>query len=189
MFSIEIAQDLGSWLAHYGLWALLPLVLIDGVATTLAAGCLISVGILDFTSCFFGLILCGLICDGGYYCIGWSGRSAVLRWRIFHRLQALLPMVTAQFSRHPYTLLTIGKVMHGFGLLVPVAAGIARMPLYRFGLTNLALGIARTAGLLALSDILSGSPLTLWMVPFLFVALLLLSWKAKQRWIAPSPAD
>ncbi len=112
---------------------LLPLTIIEGPLVTLACGVLIAVGRLNpFLA--FGIVIAGdLIGDAILYSLGrWAGDRVISIFRNNSRIAVRIKALKTELLGKADRALVIGKLTHGVGALVLLAAGMVRMPFVRF---------------------------------------------------------
>ncbi len=126
------------WLVTYRYWLLFPIVVAEGPIVTVVAGFLVFLGQMNFWI-VYGLVLLGdLTGDTLYYGLGRGGKAAIRRWGKFVGLsEKLVEKLERHFHKHAGKTLLLGKLAHGFGGPVLVAAGLARMPYTEFLFYNL----------------------------------------------------
>ncbi|GGG71270.1 membrane protein [Salipiger pallidus] len=126
-------------IAKDGLAILAPIAMLEGPIVTVIAAWLANRGLLDVWSVTVVVILADLVGDALFYCLGrWGLHRLPLRWR--YRLglnRARLGQLAGHFHEKGGRTLVFGKLTHSAGAAVLVAAGLAKMPLWRFTWVNL----------------------------------------------------
>ena len=126
-------------LLFYKYALLLPASIVEGPIVTIIAGFLAAQGQMSLFGGFTVVIAGDFIGDTFYYFIGRWGRDPRVR-RARHLLgltDERIDLFEAHFLRHATKSLLAGKLSHGAGTLVLVAAGVARMPYGRFIALNM----------------------------------------------------
>lgn len=146
------ALDLYNWWIQYGYWVIFLLIMFEGPITTVVAGWFASLGFIHLGWLLIIVIIADLLGDLVYYFIGRFGRQQnVIRWTkwLGFTKERLLEM-EKHFSDHAARTFTIGKITHGVGGLVLLAAGMARVPVSKFLKLNLLPTIVKSAFLVFL---------------------------------------
>ena len=137
------------FLSVYTYWVIFPIAIIEGPIVTILSGFLVSQGQLNFFLAFLTIILADLTGDVLYYMIGRFSRKAA---KAVHRNK-----LDNHFLEHGRKTLLIGKLAHGTGSIVLVAAGVARMPFAEFMLYNLLPTLPKTLILLIVGYYFGGA--------------------------------
>jgi len=126
-------------IAKHGLAVVAPIAVIEGPIVTVIAAWLSSQGLMSLWALAAVVIAADLVGDFGFYALGrwglgrlpprWLARTGLTRER--------LAGLTHHFEGHGGRTLLLGKVTHSAGFAVLAAAGMVRMPLFRFFLFNL----------------------------------------------------
>ncbi len=122
--------------------------LFPGTTLLVAAGALVPSGILPVAPVLVGAIAGAVMGDGVSYWIGKRFGHAVWRVWPFTRHPALRPTGIAFFERHGDMSVFIGRFFGPVRAVVPLVAGILRMPTARFWFANIASAIAWAPALL-----------------------------------------
>jgi len=139
-------------LSKHGLALLAPIAVIEGPIVTVIAAWLANRGMFDIWSVSVVVIIADAVGDVALYAIGrWGMGKLPGRWLTrlglnHERLQGLVEHFETQGGR---TLL-FGKFTHSAGAAVLVAAGLARMPFFRFAWINMAASIPKSLFFVAL---------------------------------------
>lgn len=117
---------------------LFPVVVVEGPIITVIAGFLSSLGLLNIFIAYAVVVVGDIVGDIMYYALGYYGRQRfVTRWgRFFGITSERVERLEKHFEKHSGKTLIIGKLSHGIGAVVLVAAGIARVPFRKFILYN-----------------------------------------------------
>ena len=130
--------DLITWLMHYRYLILFPIVVVEGPFITVLAGFLASLGSLDFMVAYAVIVSGDLVGDLLYYCIGrYGGRPWVKRWGHYIGItESRLESLDNHFRRNPGKTLLMGKLAHGLGGPILIAAGLAKVSYREFIMYN-----------------------------------------------------
>ncbi|MFA5098903.1 MAG: DedA family protein [Candidatus Paceibacterota bacterium] len=148
-FSLEQIIEL---LIQYKYILLLPVVVVEGPIITVIAGFIVSLGLMNFVTTYLVVIFGDVGGDIIYYAIGRWGREKFLeRWGryIGFPIEKVVP-IEKHFEKHGTRTLFVGKMAQGIGGIFLVAAGLVRMPFYKFVSANLIATLAKSFGLLLL---------------------------------------
>lgn len=121
-------------LKAHGLALLAPLAVLEGPIVTVIAAYLASLAWLDVRLVYVVVVLADLVGDSLLYGLGRRGPAALpARWRNrFGVTEARLAAVTGHFREQGGRTLVLGKLTHSAGMVVLLAAGVAKMPFWRF---------------------------------------------------------
>jgi len=121
-------------LTQYRYLLLFPFTIIEGPIVTIIAGLLVSLDKLNFLLTFLIVILGDLTGDCLYYLLGrWGKDTFIKRWGKYIGLtERRLSVVEKHFEQHSGKTLIAGKLSHGIGAAFLVAAGVAKMPFWKF---------------------------------------------------------
>lgn len=134
-------------LTTHGLWLMAPLALVEGPLVTIAAAALAAKGFLDLPAVLAIATAADLAGDVLLWLAGRTLRHRIPR-RLHRRIARNLP---PQALRHNAgRILVFGKLTHSAGALVLLAAGMARVPFWRFLGFTLAATLPKVAALAAL---------------------------------------
>lgn len=136
MFGLEAVTAL---IAKHGLVIVAPIAVLEGPIITVIAAWLASRGLFDLWSVALVVILADLVGDFVLYALGrWGLHRLPSRWLDrFGLHRPRLAALADHFEIKGGRTLLLGKVTHSAGAAVLVAAGLARMPMVRFGWVNL----------------------------------------------------
>ncbi len=128
LFEISILLD------SYKYLFLFPIVVIEGPIVTVIAGFLSSLGHLNIFIVYAVIVLGDVVGDSLYYAIGFYGRLGfVERWgRFLGMTKERVVKIENHFKNHVGKTLITGKLTHFAGAVILVAAGVARVPYWRF---------------------------------------------------------
>jgi len=137
-FSFTPAQIIALFI-HYKYLILFPVVVVEGPIATIIAGFLTSMGYFNFLLAYVLVVIADIIGDVLYYFIGRYGREKFIkRWGHLLGLGwERVEKLEKHFKEHAGKTLVLGKLSHGVGGYVLVAAGIAKYPLKDFVKFNL----------------------------------------------------
>jgi membrane-associated protein len=110
---------------------LFPVVVVEGPIITVIAGFLSSLGLFNIFIAYAVVVVGDIVGDIIYYALGYyGGQRFVKRWGRFLGITLeRVERLEKHFEKHSGKTLIIGKLSHGIGGVVLVAAGIAKMPL------------------------------------------------------------
>ncbi len=116
-----------------------PVAIIEGPIITIMSGFLAAHGFLNVLVLYPILVLGDLTGDLIYYFIGFlGGKDSVIKWGKFVGLtRQRLERLEEHFEKRGGKLLIFGKISHGIGSGILMAAGLAKMPLKDFFWFNL----------------------------------------------------
>jgi membrane protein DedA with SNARE-associated domain len=138
LFSLPLTQILPP-LIHYRYILLFPIMVVEGPIITIIAGFLVSLGSLDFPITYAVAVTADLVGDTLYYLVGRFGANRFVdRWGKYLRISwEQIETLKRHFERHVGKTLLMGKLTHGAGGLILLAAGVAKIPYLRFFWFNL----------------------------------------------------
>lgn len=139
-------------MAKHGLAVVAPIAVLEGPIVTVIAAWLASQNLFSVWSVSVVVILADLVGDIGLYALGrWGLNRMPKRWRDKLGLsRARLVSAGRHFQTKGVKTLLFGKWTHSAGAPVLVAAGIARMNIWLFMLTNLIATIPKSLAFVAL---------------------------------------
>jgi membrane-associated protein len=132
-------SSLVPWLLRYKYFVIFPIAVIEGPIITIICGFLASLGFLNLLAAYVLIVTGDLTGDTLYYLIGKFGREKFLK-KFGHFIGLTLERVEKlekHFEAHPKKTFAFGKIMHGPGTTVLVAAGLAKVPYRTFLLGNI----------------------------------------------------
>ncbi|HBE90709.1 MAG: hypothetical protein A3E37_05205 [Candidatus Andersenbacteria bacterium RIFCSPHIGHO2_12_FULL_46_9] len=127
-----------SLLVSFGYGLFFPAVIIEGPIATLITGLLVANGQLNFLVSYLIIISADTAADLTYYAIGAFGEAGIAQ-HIKTRLGLTpdrLSSLKNLFYRHSAKTFLTGKILHGPGVFILIAAGAAHVSLLRFFLYN-----------------------------------------------------
>lgn len=144
--------DLLALLSTHGIAILAPLAVIEGPIVTVIAAWLASLGLLNLWEVLICVVLADLVGDSLLYLAGRFGLDWMpLGWRKSLLLnQRKLVRLIRLFQTNGAKMLMIGKLTHGAGFAVLLAAGAARMPFLPFLTVNLVATVPKSLAFVAL---------------------------------------
>lgn len=139
-------------MAKHGLVVIAPIAVLEGPIVTVIAAWLASQNMFSVWSVSVVVILADLVGDIALYALGrWGLNRMPKRWRDKLGLsRARLVSAGRHFQNRGVKTLLFGKWTHSAGAPVLVAAGIARMNIWLFMLTNLIATIPKSLAFVAL---------------------------------------
>jgi len=158
-------------------------VLIPGVVILFGAGVLIGTGILDFWSMCAWAVAGAIIGDGLSYWLGHHFEYLTGRWRWFRLHPDHLQKGIDFFEKYGDLSVALGRFFGPIRAVVPLVAGLLRMPPKRFYIANVLSAMVWAPAYLAPGMILgelgsSGGDWRQWLFPIGAIALILLVWGA-----------
>ena len=133
-------------ISHFRYWLLFPAVVFEGPIATIIAGFLSAHGQLNFLISFVVVIIADTLADLGYYALGAFGGASISE-RFKARLgitDERLATLQASFHSHGWKAFLTGKVLHGPGVAVLIAAGAARYPLVQYLIFNVGITLVKS---------------------------------------------
>jgi membrane protein DedA with SNARE-associated domain len=126
--------------------------LFPGTTLLIAAGTLVKSGTLPFLPVMVGAILGAVLGDSMSYWIGRRFGGGIARLWPFSRNPKLLPSGIQFFERHGGKSVFIGRFFGPIRAVIPLAAGIMRMPRGRFWIANIVSALVWAPMLLLVGD-------------------------------------
>jgi membrane protein DedA with SNARE-associated domain len=126
--------------------------LFPGTTLLIAAGTLMSSGILPYGPVVIGAVLGATFGDSISYWIGRQFGGGIARLWPFSRNPELLPSGVRFFARHGGKSVFIGRFFGPMRAVIPLAAGLMRMPRSWFWLANIASALVWAPMLLFVGD-------------------------------------
>ena len=141
---------LGALLLQYKYWIIFPAAFVEGPIITVIAGAGISLGFLSWWPVYVLIVLGDLVSDAAHYYVGkWGGEPFIRRWgKYFGIKDSHVVSLEKVFNDHPGKAITLGKLSHGVGGALLIAAGLVRMPFWKFMYWNTVGTLPKTLGLL-----------------------------------------
>lgn len=144
-----IHPDIAQWLLNYRYLILFPLAVLEGPITTVTAGLMSSLDLMNFYIVYVIIVAGDLVGDGLYYAVGRWGLRPLERWGRFIGIRPeKLEQVEKHFADHGGKTLIAAKLSHAVGGIVLVSAGIARIPFGKFIFFNFWATLPKTLVLL-----------------------------------------
>ena len=146
---IQITLD---FLKHYGYFAMLPLMIVEGAVATVGAATLASLGVFFWPVVLFFSILGDLIGNVALYCLGYHwGLGFATGWGKYLGLsEKRIIKMEKYFRRHGGKTLFVVKSMAGIYVLAFITAGIVKMDFRKFLKYSLLGAIAWSSFLVAI---------------------------------------
>lgn len=110
--------------------------LFPGTALLVAAGTLMATGSLPYLPILIGAVIGAVLGDAVSFWIGWRFGGVIARVWPFTRHPDLLPSGMRFFARHGGKSVFIGRFFGPVRSVIPLAAGVMRMPPARFWVAN-----------------------------------------------------
>ena len=126
--------------------------LFPGTTVLIAAGTLMSAGTLPYGPVLVGAVIGAVLGDSVSYWIGRRFGGAIAGLWPFSRNPELLPRGIRFFERHGGKSVFIGRFFGPIRAVIPLAAGIMRMPRGRFWVANVTSAIVWAPMLLLVGD-------------------------------------
>lgn len=123
-----------TWMLTYKYAIMLPIAVVEGPIVTVLGGFLSSSGMLNPYIVFVVSVVGDIIGDLLYYALGrWGRKSFMMRWAekagaTPERIKGL----EDHFESHSGKTLVLGKISHGIGSVILIAAGASKMPIGKF---------------------------------------------------------
>lgn len=127
-------QQIITLLISYKYLILFPLAIAEGPIVTVIAGFLSSLGRFNIYAVYTVVVAGDVIGDGVYYAFGYYGRQKFTeRWgHLVGITTERVLRLEKHFEKHSGKTLVIGKLSHAVGGVVLVAAGMAKVPFWKF---------------------------------------------------------
>ncbi|TSC90975.1 MAG: hypothetical protein CEN90_702 [Parcubacteria group bacterium Licking1014_17] len=146
-FSVD---EILSLLLAYRYLILFPIVVVEGPIVTVITGFFVSLGHLNAYLAYLVIVVADTTGDALHYLLGRTSRhryaSKIMGFLGIN--QKRLEHVELHFERHPIKTLLLGKITHGIGGIPLVAAGVAKMPFWRFIKINILVTLPKSLILL-----------------------------------------
>ena len=119
---------------HYKYLLIFPFAVFEGPIVTIIAGFLSSLRQLNFWLAFAVVAFGDLAGDSFYYALGRFGRKRFLEkyGKYVGLHMARVEKLELHFQNHPWKIFGFGKFAHGTGSLILAAAGLAKVPYFKF---------------------------------------------------------
>jgi len=142
--------SLGQILLQYKYWVILPAAFVEGPIISVLAGVSISFGFLSWIPVYILIVVGDLLSDAGHYYLGkWGGVPFIKRFgKYFGVKDEHVVSLEKVLNNHPGKAILLGKLSHGIGGALLVAAGLVRMPFWKFMYWNTIGTLPKTLGLL-----------------------------------------
>lgn len=128
-----------SLLISYRYLFLFPVAVVEGPIITIIAGFLCTLGYFNPFVIYVVVIVADLVGDVTYYAIGRYGGKGLIerRGRYFGITTNRVEQLERHFQHHAAKTLIVGKILHGFGAVILLAAGVAKVPFKKYVWYNL----------------------------------------------------
>lgn len=122
------------WLITYKYIILFPIAIVEGAVITMIAGFLVSLGYFNFYLAYIVVVLGDIIGDSLHYCVGrFWGNPLVNRFgHHFGLNQIRMQKLSTHFKNHGGKTLIFGKMTHVAVGYFLTAAGMAKMPFWKY---------------------------------------------------------
>lgn len=139
--------ELVALIQDYGLMILAPIAVIEGPVVSVIAGYLARLSLVGLLQVYLVLVLADLAGDIVLYSLGRQGRigMALRVLRPFGVTRPRLAGVIRQFRAKGGRILILGKLTHSAGFAVLLAAGLVRLPFWRFVALNFLASLPKVA--------------------------------------------
>ncbi len=147
-------------LEYYKYILLFPAAVIEGPIVTVIAGLLVALGYMHWWIALIVIVAGDMVGDALHYAFGRYWFHAPWVHRLITKLgytEARREQLEQHFKKHPGKTYLLGKVAHGVGGLVLVAAGVARTDFVEFLWWNLLATVPKSGVLLAVGYFLGTS--------------------------------
>lgn len=169
VFSVALAESL----AIVG-------ILVPGVIVLVGAGVLIGTGVLDFWTMCAWAVAGAIIGDGLSYWIGHHFEYLTGRWRWFKLHPDHLEKGIHFFEKYGDISVALGRFFGPIRAIVPLVAGLMRMPPKRFFIANVLSALVWAPAYLApgmvLGEIGESGDLRYWLFPIAAIGLIVTVW-------------
>lgn len=162
----DIVQPMLAFVAAHGNWAGLVMfvtafgesfaffsLVFPGTTLLVAAGTLMSAGTLPLLPVLIGAVLGATLGDSVSFWLGRRFGDGIARLWPFSRHPDMLPRGIAFFERHGGKSVFIGRFFGPMRAVIPLAAGIMRMPRNRFRIANIGSALVWAPMLLFAGDL------------------------------------
>lgn len=161
-------------------------VFVPGVIILFGAGALIGAGVLDFLPMALWAIAGAIIGDGLSYWLGHHFEYLTERWRWFRLHPEQLDKGVRFFDRYGDISIALGRFFGPIRAIVPLVAGLMRMPPRRFFIANVLSAIVwapayLTPGIL-LGELGDGADLRYLIFPAAGIGLIVAGWSLIHLW-------
>lgn len=157
-FYVEYIAPLTTWLNQHPNWAgfftflisfseSLAIVgsIVPGSVTMTAVGMLIGSGVIPAIPIFIWAILGAIAGDSASYFLGYFYYETILNWWPFNKHPQMIESGQQFFEKHGGKSVFIGRFLGPLRSIIPVIAGMMRMPNSRFLVANVASGVIWSA--------------------------------------------
>jgi membrane protein DedA with SNARE-associated domain len=123
-------SEIVSLLIQYKYLILFPFVAIEGPVTTVLTGLLVSMGYMNFFGAYAVILAGDMAGDSFFFALGyWGRRKLIMLWGKFLGITIeKIERLEKHFKSHTGKTIIVGKLSHIFGLVVLLAAGMAKVP-------------------------------------------------------------
>ncbi len=140
-------QEVVLFLVAYKYWLIFPITVIEGPIITVISGFLASTGVLNGYWAYGVLVVADLVGDILHYSLGRYGRDSAVfkKWgKYLGYAEKHEATLERHFQKHTGKTLVLGKIAHGLGGAVLIAAGVAKVNFWEFFWYNLLATVPKT---------------------------------------------
>ena len=138
-------------LIQYKYLILFPIIVIEGPFATIISGFLVSIGVFNVFIAYPIIILGDLTSDSIFYFIGKSGSNSINKWMLYFGVtEEKLEKAKTYFTNNSNKAIITSKFIHGVGVSGLMAAGILKIPYYKYARVCLLTDILQFGVLLAI---------------------------------------
>jgi membrane protein DedA with SNARE-associated domain len=120
-------------LIQYKYFILFPVIVIEGPFATIISGFLISLGTFNVFIAYPIIILGDLASDSIFYFIGRFGSKSINRWMLYFGVTAeKLENAKTYFTKNSNKAIVTSKFVHGVGVSGLMAAGLLKIPYFKY---------------------------------------------------------
>jgi len=138
-------------LIQYKYLILFPIIVIEGPFATIVSGFLVSLGIFNVFIAYPIIILGDLASDSIFYFVGRFGSKSINKWMLYFGVtEEKLEKAKIYFTDNSNKAIVASKFIHGVGISGLMAAGILKIPYYKYAKVCLITDILQFGALLAI---------------------------------------
>lgn len=128
------ASQVITWVTQYQYLFLFPAAVLEGPIVTIIAGFLSSLGYINFLLAYAVIVIGDLTGDSIYYALGyWGEKKFVTKFSHYIGVTSeRLDKLKNHFKNHTRKTIFLGKLAHGIGSAILVAAGMAKISFREF---------------------------------------------------------
>jgi undecaprenyl-diphosphatase len=138
-------------LIQYKYFILFPIIVIEGPFATVISGFLISLGIFNVFIAFPIIILGDLTSDSFFYFLGRFGHKSITKWALYFGVnKEKLENAKKYFAEKSTKAIIASKFIHGVGVSGLMAAGMLKIPYFKYAKVCLITDVLQFGILLAI---------------------------------------